>query len=215
MNRRNVRIGEPSTSVTLQKWKISARCPARKCMVHFSSLKQLWLATDFWTCWKTGCYPNWIAMWRLYSITGQSSPPPPISSHEYTSASQLCSFSKCKQPSPLATPLAGSYIMRFLSLGVRQRQHLCATTAHVRPGTSWLEKACTAGHYSGHATPSLGWVLITVWMCVVWLYKDFDAWETWTIPSADIVFCAHIGREIHSLLTFETAPFFGVCRYPS
>jgi hypothetical protein len=47
-------------SVTLKKSVFSVRCPTRKCTSHFSSLKQLWLTTHFWTCWETGCYPNWI-----------------------------------------------------------------------------------------------------------------------------------------------------------
>jgi hypothetical protein len=65
----------------------------------------------------------------------------------------------------LATPFARSYTVRFLSLGVRYRQRLCTTIAHVHPWNSWSDNACTAGHYSGHATPGLGWVWL---QCVVW-----------------------------------------------
>ena len=36
--------------------------------------------------------------------------------------------------------------------------------------------------------------------------------RTWTVAAADGVRCARVKREINSLLTFETAPFF--CVYP-
>jgi hypothetical protein len=89
------------------------RCPATKCTAHFSSLKQLWLATHFWTCCKTGCYPNWIPIMRLHATTGRNPPPPPFL-HECTSTSQSRSSTaldrtRCKwrqQPSLLATPFA-------------------------------------------------------------------------------------------------------------
>jgi hypothetical protein len=41
-----------------------------------------------------------------------------------------------RPPSPLATPFAGSNTMRFLSLGVRYRQRLRTSIAHVPQGTS-------------------------------------------------------------------------------
>ena len=151
-------------------------------------------------------------------------PPPPFS-QECTSASQSCSSTaldrtccKRRQPhSPLATPFAGSNAMRFLSLGVRWRQCLRTTIAHVLQGTSWSDNACNADHYSGHATPSLGWIWspcgcvscdpgCTHWRVVI------NTWETWTVSAADGVHCACVRWEIHFLLSFETAPFF--CVYP-
>jgi hypothetical protein len=87
----------------------------------------------------------------------------------------------------------------------------------VPQGTSWSDNACTADHYSGHATPSLGWIWLpcgcvscdpgcTHWRIVI------NAWETWTVAAADGVGCACVRWEINFLLTFETAPFF--CVYP-
>jgi hypothetical protein len=66
--------GEPSnhmhrqsTRVTLQKSTFSVRCPERNFTAQFSSLKQLWLATHFWTCRKTGWMP--IVTVTVYSWT--------------------------------------------------------------------------------------------------------------------------------------------------
>ena len=127
-------------------------------------------------------------------------------------------FHKRRQPpSSLTTPFAGSNTMRFLSLGVRWRQRLRTTTAHVPQGTSWSDNTCTADHYSGHAIPSLGWIWLlcgcvscdpgcTHWRIVI------NAWETWKVAAADGVRCARVRWEINFLLTFETAPFF--CVYP-
>jgi hypothetical protein len=49
------------------------RCPVRKCTAHFPSLK--WLATHFWTCLKTGCYPNWIPIMVITFYTWTELPP--------------------------------------------------------------------------------------------------------------------------------------------
>ena len=74
--------------------------------------------------------------------------------------------------------------------------------------TSWSDNACTADHYSGHATLSLGWIWLpcgcvscdpgcTHWRIVI------NAWETGTVASADGVGCARVRWEINFLLTFE------------
>jgi hypothetical protein len=71
-------------------------------------------------------------------------------------------------------------------------------------------------HYSGHATPGLGWVWLpcgcvscdpwcTHWRIVI------TKWDTWTVVAADGVCCARVRWEIHYLFTFDTAPFFCVC----
>jgi hypothetical protein len=60
--------------VTLQKSTFSVLCAARKCTAHFSSPRQLWLSTHFWTWWKTGCYLNWIP---ITTITLQLDGVPP------------------------------------------------------------------------------------------------------------------------------------------
>jgi hypothetical protein len=193
------------------------------CSVPWESARpiflSLWLAAHFWTCWKTGCYPNWIPIMTiiLYNLT--ELPPPPPFSHKCTSASQSCSSTAldrmcCKwrrHPSPLATPLAGSYTMRFLSLGIRWRQRLCATIAHAHPGTLWSDNACIASHYSGHATRSLGWVELPCGpRCTYWRIIT-NARETYTVAAADSVCCARVSSEIMSLITVETAPFFCAC----
>jgi hypothetical protein len=78
------------------------------------------------------------------------------------------------------------------------------------------KNACTAGHYSGHATPGLGWLWLpcgcvscdpgcTHWSIVI------TKWETWTVAAADGVCWARVRWEIKFLFTFETAPFFCVC----
>ena len=88
---------------------------------------------------------------------------------------------------------------------------------YVPQETSWSDNACTADHYSAHATPSLGWIWLpcgcvscdpgcTYWRTVI------NVWETGTVAAADGVRCASVRREINLLLTFETAPFF--CVYP-
>jgi hypothetical protein len=77
------------------------------------------------------------------------------------------------------------------------------------------DNACTVGHYSGHATPGLGWVWLacgcvscdqwrTYWRSVI------NAWETWIVATADGVCYAGVRWEINFLLTFETTPFFCV-----
>jgi hypothetical protein len=92
------------------------------------------------------------------------------------------------------------------------------TIAHAHPGTSWLDTACIADHYSRHATLSLGWVWLpcgcvscdprcTYWRTVI------NASETWTVPAADIVCLANVGWEIHFLIHFKTAPFFVYALY--
>ena len=83
--------------------------------------------------------------------------------------------------------------------------------------TSWLDNACTADHYSGHAAPSLG----RIWLpfgcvscdpgCTHWR-TVINVWETWTVAAAGGVSCARVRWEINFLLTFEIAPFF--CVYP-
>ena len=84
--------------------------------------------------------PTEHQLWRLHSRTGR------------------CSPLRRQPPSLLATPFAGSNTMRFLSLGVRYRQCLRTTIAHVPQRTEWSDNACTADNYSGHAAPSLGWI---------------------------------------------------------
>ena len=150
--------------------------------------------------------------------------PPPFS-QECRSASQSCSSTaleqascKRRQPtSPLATPFAGSNTMRFLSLGVRLRHRLRTTIAYVPQWTSWSDNACTADNYSGHATPSLGWMSLpcgcvscdsgcTHWRTVI------NTQETGTVTAANGVCFARVSWEINFLLTFETAPF--ICKHP-
>jgi hypothetical protein len=86
----------------------------------------------------------------------------------------------------------------------------------LHPLNSWSDNACTAGHYSGHATPGLGCVWLpcgcvscdpgcTHWRIVI------TKWETWTVAAADGVCCARVRWEINYLFTIETAPFFCVC----
>jgi hypothetical protein len=105
----------------------------------------------------------------------------------------------------------------------RQRRQLskfpsfsCATSSSLLMLTAWSDNACTAGHYSGRATPGLGWVWLpcgcvscdpgcTHWRIVI------TKWETWTVAAAESVCCARVRWEIHLLFTFETAPFFCVC----
>jgi hypothetical protein len=126
-----------------------------------SFMKLLWLATHLWTCWKFGCYPNWIQIMKSTFSTGWISSP---FSHECASASQSCSSTAldrtcCKwrhQTCSLATPFSGPYTMRFLTLRVRYRQRLWAAFAHAHSGTPWSDNTSTAGHYSGQGTPSLG-----------------------------------------------------------
>ena len=61
----------------------------------------------------------------------------------------------------------------------------------------WSDNACTSDHYSGHATPSLGWIWspggcvscdpgCTHWRIVI------NAWETWTVAATDGVRCARV-----------------------
>jgi hypothetical protein len=98
---------------------------------------------------------------------------------------------------------------------VERKKRLHTTIAHVPQGTLWSDNACTADRYSGHATPSLGWIWLpcgcvscdpgcTHWRIVI------NAWETWTVAAADGVRCARVKWEINFLLTFETASFFCV-----
>jgi hypothetical protein len=201
------------------------RCPSGNCTAHFSSLKQQWLATHFWTCWKTGCYHNWMPVMAimLYNWTGLPLPP---CSHECTSASQSRSSTAldrtgggggwCKMEtiifswpprSPNLTPCDF-----FLWWSVKD-------SVYVPPlPTSIQELACTAGHYSGQATPSL----VRVWLprgcvpcdprCTHWRIV-ISAWETWTVAAADSVCCSRAGWEIHFVFTSETAPFCCVCLY--
>jgi len=151
-------------------------------------------------------------------------PPPPFP-QECAGASQSCSSTAlgrtcCKRrqpPSPLATQFAGSNTMRFLSLGVRYRQRLRTSIAHVPQGNSWSDNACTSDHYSGHATPSMG----SMWLpcgcvscdptCTRW-WIVINAWETRTVAAADGVCFTRVRWEISFLLTFETAQFF--CVHP-
>jgi len=143
--------------------------------------------------------PTEHQLWRLHSRTGR------------------CSPLRRQPPSLLATPFAGSNTMRFLSLGVRYRQCLRTTIAHVPQRTEWSDNACTADNYSGHAAPSLGWI----WLprgcvscdpgCPHWRIV-INAWETWTVAAADGVRYARVSWEVNFLLNFETAPFF--CVYP-
>jgi hypothetical protein len=62
-------------SPEVQKWTFSVRCLTKKCMAHFSSWKQLWLETHFWTCWKTGCCPNWIPIMAITFYIWTEFPP--------------------------------------------------------------------------------------------------------------------------------------------
>jgi hypothetical protein len=84
------------------------------------------------------------------------------------------------------------------------------------PRNSWSDNACTAGHYSGHATPGLGWVWLPCGCvscdpgCIHWRIV-ITTWETWTVAAAGGVCCARVRWEIHLLFTFDTAPFFCVC----
>jgi hypothetical protein len=88
--------------------------------------------------------------------------------------------------------------------------------AHAHPRNSWSDNACTAGHYSGHTAPRLGWV----WLPCLCVLRDprcthwriiINAWGSWTVSAADSVCCARAGWEIYFLITFETAPFFCSC----
>jgi hypothetical protein len=96
--------------------------------------------------------------------------------------------------------------------------HGCCGTGRTRTLDSYQDECGkVANIYSGHATPSLGWIWLpcgyvscdpgcTHWRIVI------NACETWTDGAADGVRCARVRWEISFLLTFEIAPFF--CVYP-
>jgi hypothetical protein len=145
-----VKRGEPSnhmhrqsTSVTLQKSTISVRCPTRKYTAHFSSMKQLWLVTLSGHVGKLVVTPNEYQLWRLHYTTGRSSPLPQFS-HECKGSSQSCSSTalhrtcrKWRQPSPLATPFAGSYTMQsFFCGGSLKTAFMCHH--YPRPSTNFV-----------------------------------------------------------------------------
>jgi len=94
---------------------------ARPIFLHWSNCDWRLISRHFG---KLVVTPTEHQLWRLHSTTGRCFPP---FSQECTSVSQSCSSTAldrtcCKRrqpPSPLATPLAGSNTMRFLSMGVR------------------------------------------------------------------------------------------------
>jgi hypothetical protein len=110
----------------------------------------------------------------------------------------------------------------------RQRRQLSKFLMHYQqfashaycPRNSWSDNACTAGHYSGHATPCLGWVWLpcgcvscdpwcTHWRIVI------TKWETWTVSDADGVCCARVRWEINFLFTLKPRHSFVYALYIS
>jgi len=65
------------------------------------------------------------------------------------------------------------------------------------------------------STPILGWIWLSCGCvscdpgCTHWRIV-INAWETWTVGTAEGVRCARVRCEINFLLTFETVPFFCV-----
>ena len=179
----------------------------------------------FWCIWcmvrKTGCYPNWTPIMTIRFYKRTVLPPPPhfhryvrvllnrvLQQHWIESAAKgdnhLLLWPPC---SPDLTP-CDFFLWRFVKDSI-----YVTTIAHVPQRTSCSDNACTADHYSGHATPGLGWIWLpcgcvscdpgcTHWRIVI------NAWETWTFATADGVRCACVRWEISFLLTFETEPFF-------
>jgi hypothetical protein len=141
---------------------VPVRGPARKCTSHFSSLEQLWLAAYFWTCWKTGCYPNWIPVMTVTFCNWTELP------HFHTSVPVLLNrvlpqrwiwraangdnnLLPWPPRSPDLTP-CDFYLWGF----VRDSVYVLPLP---RPSRNFvIGYACAAGHYSAQATPSLGWV---------------------------------------------------------
>jgi hypothetical protein len=180
----------------------SVRCPVSKCTARFSSLTQLWLVIHFRTSWKTDCYPNWIPIMMItfYNWTELH----PIFTRMYECFSIVFFHSTGLDVLQMETTTLslGHPIRQIIHHVISFRQRLCVTIAHAHPETSWSDNACAAGHYSGHAILSLGWVWLpggcvscdprcTHWRIVI------NAWEGWIVSIADSVCCAHVKWEIH------------------
>jgi hypothetical protein len=73
----------------------------------------------------------------------------------------------------------------------------------------WMPQNGAYRKPSTAATPS--WTLVSQPHSKHEKQNAGSEWETWTVPTADRVCCAHVEWEIHFLSTFETAPFFCVC----
>jgi hypothetical protein len=179
------------------------RCPARKFTAHFPSLKQLWLVTHFFTCWKTGSYPNWIPIMTITFYNWTELPLSTPFSHECTSASQSCSSTAldrtcCKWETTtfsLGHPVRRILYHAISFFGGSLRQSLCATVAQSHPGTSWSDNECTAGHFNGHAAPSLGWFWLPCGpSCTHWRIV-FNAWGMLTVFAADTLCYAYVDQK--------------------
>jgi hypothetical protein len=192
----------------------SVGCPARKCKPHLSSLEQLRQATHFWTCSKTGCYPNWIPIWRLHSTTGQSSP------HFHTNARLLLNRVLPQRWIRLETTFSlGQPVRRTLHHAIYFFGGLLKTVfmCHHRPRPSRnfvIGKCMHCRPLQRTGYTKSGMSLITVCICdprcIYWRIV-INTWETGRVPAAGSICCVRVGWEIHFLLIFETEPFFCVC----
>jgi hypothetical protein len=141
---------------------------------YFLSREQLWLATHFWTCWKTGCYPNWIPIMTITFYSWTELLPRPLHFHNNVrvllpqrwierAANWDNNLLRWPPRSPDLKP-CDFFLWRF----VRDNVYVLPLLTPL-PGNSWSDNAWTIYRpLQRTCYTESGMSLIAMRMCIVW-----------------------------------------------